>query len=330
MISARILGSAHLLPGRAVSTAEVVERTFPGKDPARLIAATGIYNRQWVEPGTRATDLGVEVLRQALDAAGLPASALERVIFVSSIGGDWLIPSTATAIIGALGINGKADGFDLMNACVGMLSGIDLAARSVATGMGPVAVVTVELISRIIHTGAPRVYGLFGDRVAAVILGPARPGEGFEAVHFGNDFAEGPTISMPHPTLIGGYERADFATSTERMTQLAVGGVVQSVTRVLEKAGLTMDEVDWFLPHQPNRPLLGAILAALNLDPSRVDIHVDQVGSVGAASVGISLDRLMRSGKVKPGDRILTASVGSPVVYGAMLYRVGESDQGAL
>jgi 3-oxoacyl-[acyl-carrier-protein] synthase-3 len=116
VIPARILGTAHLLPGRVVTTEELAEETRPGGDPTRLIAATGVRERRWAEPGTRAADVGAEVLRAALDNAGLPAEALERVIFVSASGGDWLIASTATAILAALGLDGKADGFDLCNA----------------------------------------------------------------------------------------------------------------------------------------------------------------------------------------------------------------------
>lgn len=320
MIPVRILGSAHHLPGRLVTTAEIVARTRPGADPARLEAATGVRTRHHAEPGTLCAEVGAAVLRDALANAGVDPRALRRVIFVSSVGGDWVVPATATAIIGRLGLNGRCDGFDLQNACPGFLSALDVAARGVATGVGVTAIVVVELTTRHIHPSAPRAFGIFGDAAAAVLLGPARAGEGLRATSLANDWADGPTIGIPQSGLTGRHELAEFATSAETMVAMAVSAMVRAVNDVLERAGMRLDDVRWVLPHQPNLPLLRAFASALGLDPERLDPVVRDIGSVAAAAVPVTLDRLLRSGRVAPGDRILMASVGSPMVYGAALY----------
>ncbi len=321
MIPVRILGSAHRLPGRLVTTAEIVERTTPGKDPARLEAATGIRTRHHADPGTLCADLGADVLRDALADAGVEVSALRRVIFVSSVGGDWVIPATATAIIGAVGANGRCDGFDLQNACPGFISALDVAARGVATGVGVTAIVSVELPNRHTDPSSPRAYGVFGDAAAAVVLGPARGAEGLRAICLANDWADGPTIGVPQSALTRRLAFVEFSTSAQTMTSMAVGAMVRGVDEVLARAELTLDDVQWVLPHQPNLPLLLAFASALRLDPSRLDPVVRDIGSVASAAVPVTLDRLLRSGRVRPGDRILMASVGSPLVYGAALYQ---------
>lgn len=321
MIPVRILGSAHLLPGRLVTTAEIVERTRPGKDPSRLEAATGIRARHHAEPGTRCADVGAAVLRDALADAGVAASALRRVIFVSSVGGDWVVPSTASAVIGLVGANGTCDGFDLQNACPGFLSALDVAARGVATGVGVTAIVAVELLSRLVGPEGPRAFGVFGDAAAAVVLGPARGGEGIRAICHANDWVDGPTIGVPQTALTRRMEAAEFSASADRMVDMAVAAMVRGVREVLARAELPLDEVQWVLPHQPNLPLLLGFAAALGLDPARLDPVVRDVGSVASAAVPLTLDRLLRSGRVRPGDRILMASVGSPLVYGAALYQ---------
>lgn len=319
MIPARILGSAHLFPGRLVTTAEVVERSKPGKDPARLEAATGIRTRHWKDAPDGTTTLGLAVLRDALANAGLEAGALRRVIFVSSLCGDLIVPSNATALIGALGLDGRCDGFDLQNACVGFVSALDVAARGVATGVGVTAIVVVELGSRQIQPERPRPYGIFGDAAAAVILGPARGAEGFRAIALSNTWASGPTAILENPALTG-HAYIDFTVTADTMVEMAVRGMVGAVRDVLTRAELTLDDVRWVLPHQPNLPLLMAFAKALAVDPSRLDVIVRDAGSLAAAVLPVTLDRLLRAGTVRSGDRILFATVGSPLVTGAALY----------
>jgi 3-oxoacyl-[acyl-carrier-protein] synthase III len=322
MIPVRILGTASSLPGRAVSTAEVAARCVPPRDAARLEASTGISERHWVDPETLSADVGVEVLRLAIADAGVEAASIERLIFVSSAGGDWFLPATATSIIGALGLNGRCEGFDLSNACVGFLSAFDLGARSIATGTGNVAVVVVELARLAITPTDHRIYGLIGDATAALVLGPARADEGIRAVILANDAADGPTVGIPNPHRTGKFEVGTFSKTAQQMASMAVDALVRAVRTVLSRAELSLDEVEHIVLHQPNGPYLMAFIAALGIDPQRIIPIVQRTGSIGAASVAMGLDLLWHSGKVRPGDRILLASVGSPVVSGAVLYQV--------
>ncbi|MEL6182451.1 MAG: ketoacyl-ACP synthase III, partial [Myxococcota bacterium] len=131
----RILGTSGCVFGREVTTRELAAKALPDRDPAVLEEKTGIKTRYWLGPRvmTRA-QMGAAALREALDDAGLEATELERVIFITSSGGDAHTPATANNIIGELGLNGRCDCFDLNNACMGFLTGLDLAARGNATG----------------------------------------------------------------------------------------------------------------------------------------------------------------------------------------------------
>src|SRR6185503_8201338 len=95
-----------------------------------------------------------------------------------------------------------------------------------------------------------------------------------------------------------------------------------SADGVLAEAGMTLDQVEWVVPHQPNGTLLAAMIEALGVDPARVVPIVREVGSVGAASIPICLDRLLRTRPVRPGDHILMLGVGAGASYGAILHRV--------
>lgn len=323
MIPVRILGSASLLPGRAIPTAELVRSSLPGRDPVELERRTGIALRHFVDDGASAAGLAVEVLGAALADAGLAASALRRLIFVSSTGGDCLIPATANTVAAALGLDGSCDCFDLNNACMGFLTAFDLAARSTATGLHPVAVVVVETLSRYLAPEQHRPFLVLADAAAAVIFDVGRPGEGVLASSLRNDGHLRGSVTLAHPGRSGRRELIEFSASNDDLTRSALACVQSAVAEVLAEAGVRLDEVSWFLPHQPNGRMLERILAALEVPAERTVPVVEEIGSVGAASIAVSLDRLRRTRELRGGDRILLAGVGAGTAWGAILLSVG-------
>ena len=321
MIPVRILGSGSVLPGEPVSTRSLIERL--GLDPIALEPRIGIHTRHFAAPGTTMASLGADALRLALDAAALSAGDLRRVLFVSSAGGDVLAPATANRVTAALGLRHSCDAIDLNNACMGFLSAFDLAARSVATGLGPVAVVVVELGSRFITEADHRPYLVFGDAAVAVVLGSAGPDEGIVASRFGNDGTLPEDTGVAHPSLTGRREYATFKHSGRMLTRTALDALERGARATLDAAGLTFSQVDWLLPHQPNGSMLQATIEHFGLDRARMVPIVEEVGSIGAAAIAISLDRLLRTRPVRPGDTIMMFGVGAGVAHGAILYRLG-------
>ena len=320
----RIAGTAHVAPGEPVSTATLVARLSPSPDPARVEARTGIASRHFAAPGpTRATELGVQALREALAAAALPAEALRRLIYVSSVGGDLLVPANANRVAAGLGLARTCDCLDLSNACMGFLSAFDIAARSIATGLGPVGIVVVELGHRVITPDEPRPFLVFGDAVVAAVIERAHDDEGVLASWLRNDGPAGGDVYLAHPLVTGQRETVRFTASSQRMGEDAIGYLREAADAVLGETDLSLSDIEWVLPHQPNGSLLDAITAAMHIPPQRVVPMVHDVGSVAAASIPISLHRLLRSGRVRPGDRILMIGVGTGISYGAILLRTG-------
>jgi 3-oxoacyl-(acyl-carrier-protein) synthase III len=323
-VPVRIAGTGTVPAGRLVSTAELAARLDSPLDVAAIEAKTGIASRYFAEPGDTAADLTARALAAALARAGIPAEALERLIFVSSLGGDALIPATSNKVAAALGLHGSCDCFDLNNACMGFLSALDVGARSIATGRGPLAIVVAELGSRFIVPDDPRPYLVVGDGVAAAVLEQSRADEGILASWLRNDGTLAGDVELRHPGLTGQRETTRFTSSNKHITELAIEGFRRGVDAVLEQAGIALRDVEWIVLHQPNGSLLRVVTEALGLDPSRMLNVVRGLGSVGAASIPIGLDRLLRSGRVRAGDRILMAGVGGGASYGAMLVRVGQ------
>ncbi len=309
------------MPGPPVPTQRLALEI--GKDPAELERKTGIKNRHWVEPGADAADLGEVVLRGALEKAGMKAQALRRLIYVSSVGYDAVIPSTGNLVARALGISDSCDTFDIANACTGFLTGFDLAARSVATGLGPVAIVVVELNSRVIRKDYPRSYVVMGDAAAAVVLGEGRQEEGVLGVHLRNKVDEQTDAYMAHPLRTGRFEYLQFAIPNRDIAQKAASYMLTAGERALEAAGLKVAEIEWILPHQPNGVLFKKVVEEMGARPEQLVPVVEEIGSVAAASIPYSLDKLLRTGSVLPGHRILMMGVGAGLSYGAIVYQVG-------
>jgi 3-oxoacyl-[acyl-carrier-protein] synthase III len=233
------------------------------------------------------------------------------------------VPATANAVACELGLRGSCDAFDVNNACSGFLTAFDLGARSTATGLAPVGVVAVELMSHVIRADDPRPYLVFGDAAGAVVLGAGGADEGVVGVSLGNDGSFGNTAFLTQPRYAGGIETVTFGISNQAMSDGAVGKIVDSTRRVLAEASLRIEDVAWVLPHQPNGTMLEGIIAALGVDRARIVPVVQEIGSVACASIAVSLDRLMRTRPVAPGDHVLMTGVGSGVSWGAILYRVG-------
>ena len=310
------------MPGAAVTTDALVARVPGTPDAARIRARTGIAARHFAEAGTTAAALGAAALAKALAAARMPAEALTRVIFVDSLGGDVLIPATANDVVGALGITTGCDCFDLNNACLGFLSALDVAARGVATGQDAVAIVVVELPSRYITPDDPRPFFVFGDGAAAVVVTAGEDGEGILGSVLRNEPGNVGGVVLAHPGRTGVRETIRFTKPNERMLDLALRLLRDRTDAVLAQAGLRLDDVHWILPHQPNGTMLDAFVRALDVPVDRVVPVAHETGSVGSASIPISLDRLLSSGRVRRRDRVLMVGVGAGLSSGATLLQL--------
>lgn len=325
LLPATLLGTGTALPGRVVTTAEVAAAAYPDMSAEELIQRTGIRERRWAGEGETHATLAIEAVRRALDAAGMVPGDLERIVLTYCTGGDMHLPATANAVGDGLDLHGTCDLFDVNNACTGFLTALDMAARCVATGMGPVAVIATEVYSRHLHPSERRSYAVFGDGAAATIVGPAAPGTGAGMVSsfLRNDGVRRGSVSLAHAGLTGEQEWVKFGVSNKALSGEATDALVDAVHQALGRAGLTVDDMDWVLPHQPNGRMLEVVVDRLGVSADKLVPVVDWVGSIGSASVPVSLDVLMRSGRVRPGDRVLLAAVGSGIGYGAMVWQVG-------
>jgi 3-oxoacyl-[acyl-carrier-protein] synthase III len=162
---------------------------------------------------------------------------------------------------------------------------------------------------------------VLGDAAAAAILKETPRGGLLASCLYASERLRG-RMNMPLPGTPGARSYHDFDARNHELGESAMVCIGKSVKDALATAQLGIHDMDWVLLHQPNLTLFNALIDMLGVDPARTVPIVREVGSLGAASVAMSLDRLMRTRDVKSGERILFASVGAGTAHGALIYEV--------
>lgn len=330
-IAIEIAGTSAIAPGRKVTTETVVAEAYEFANEAQFLqrvqtvkSKTGIETRYFADPDDCCETLGTEALRHALSAAGIEAQALERIIYVGSGSGDLVIPATANLICRGLDIRDSCDCFDVNNACMGFLTALDIACCDIALGSGPVGIVVAEFSTRAITPADVRPYLVFGDAVAAVVVRKATSG-GILASFLRNDAITFGNVVLRNANISGVRETIHFTDNNVMIASQAIAALKKCISVVFERTNLSLADMNWILPHQPNGELFNEIVSEFQFPLEKIVPVANEIGSTGAAAIPYSLDRLMRTRNVVPGDRILLAGVGGGISYGAMIYEVPQS-----
>ncbi|NBP39642.1 MAG: ketoacyl-ACP synthase III, partial [Betaproteobacteria bacterium] len=283
-----------------------------------IVTRTGMKERRIAAPHEFTSDMGYHAAKQAIERSGIKPEEIDFIL-VATLTPDHVFPSTACLIQQQLGCKGGA-AFDVQAVCAGFVYGLATADAMIRTGMARCAlVIGAEVFSRILDWNDRRTCVLFGDGAGAVVLGAGdSPGIHACALH-----ADGSLVSIlqtagqvcsgkicghPFLTMDG---QAVFKTAVNVLDQVA--------REVCAKASISVDELDWLIPHQANIRILQATAKRLALPLEKVIITVDQHANTSAASVPLALDWAIRQGKVKPGQKVLLEGVGGGMTWGACL-----------
>jgi 3-oxoacyl-[acyl-carrier-protein] synthase-3 len=287
---------------------------------------TGIRERRFAGPGESTGSLAAQASMAALQAAGTAAESVDLLI-VCTCTPDRLIPSTAAFVQARLGVSCPA--FDLNAACAGFVYGLSVASAQIQAGAADrVLLVGAETLSRVLDMTDRSTCVLFGDGAGAVLLEPAEePGVIDSLLALDGRQAElltipaGGTEEPLTPENIGDRRNFLRMTDGQAVFKQAVTAMADAARSVLDKAGIQPDQVSMVIGHQANSRILAALGKRLGLDPEQVVIDIETIGNTSAASIPIALDRAWRSGKLSPGDVILTAAFGAGLSWGANLLR---------
>lgn len=281
---------------------------------------TGICERRIAAEGQFTSDLGYEAALAALDHAGLTADDIDLIVVATSTP-DLTFPATATIIQEKLGMHHGA-AFDIQAVCSGFIYGMHVTNALLTSGGAKRALlIGTETFSRILDWTDRGTCVLFGDGAGAVVLEAAEDDEGgvlktfvrSDGAHRDMLYVDGGpsrTQTVGHLRMLG-----------NQVFKHAVTDIAQVIRDCAEQAGVSVSDIDWFVPHQANQRILTAVARRLKLKPEQVVSTVAQHANTSAASVPLAMDVAIKDGRIKKGDLVMLEAFGGGFTWGAALFR---------
>lgn len=315
-----LLGVGSYLPERVLTNAELAHKVDTSDE--WIVERTGIRERHIAADGELTSDLACVASLKALRASDREAKDIDLVI-VATATPDLTFPATAARVQAELGVTQGA-AFDLQAVCSGFIFALATADNFLARGQAKRAlVIGAETFSRIVDWEDRGTCVLFGDGAGAVVL---------EAQE---DVSERGVIStflrtdgrMHDLLYVDGGPSETKTVGKLRMVgnavfRQAVEHISGAMLEACARAGVPLDAVDWFVPHQANQRILDGVARKLGIDVEKVISTVALHGNTSAASVPLALDVGVRDGRVKKGDLVLMEALGGGLTWGAALVRL--------
>jgi 3-oxoacyl-[acyl-carrier-protein] synthase-3 len=317
-----ILGVGKALPDNILTNSDL-EKMVDTSD-VWITSRTGIKERRIATEEVACVDLAEEASRRALAAAGIGIDQIDLIV-VASATPDMVFPSTACLLQARLGVS-QAAAFDVSAGCSGFVYGLDVAWNMLKGGNYQYALlVGADLLSRITDFTDRSTCVLFGDGAGAVVLGPAE-GRGIIGTHLGADGSGGTKLYISGK----GFERVfKGETSKGRDGYISMAGndvfkfavriIEEATLYVLNKAGMSPQDIDLFIPHQANIRIIDSAVKRLDIPENKVVINVDKYGNTSAASIPIAISEAYESGSLKPGMKVILVGFGAGLTWASAL-----------
>jgi 3-oxoacyl-[acyl-carrier-protein] synthase-3 len=285
---------------------------------------TGIRQRRRAAPEQGASDLAVEAAKKALNAAGRSASELDLII-VATTTPDLTFPATAALVQRKLGAP-VGIAFDVQAVCSGFVYALSVADGFVARGLSRCAlVIGAEEMTRLMDWTDRGTCVLFGDGAGAVVLEP-REGKGDAGDRGLLGFALRCDGTKQDLLYVDGGPSTTGTVGHLRMLgnqvfRHAVVNITEAVRAAAADAGVALDDIDWFIPHQANQRILAGVAHRLGIDESRVISTVAEQANTSAASIPLAWAQAIDDGRIKPGQLLLVEAMGGGLTWGACVIR---------
>jgi len=310
-----LIGIGSHVPDRVMSNDEIA--TMVDTSDEWIAQRTGIRERRIADAADSSASLGAEAARRAMASAGIDAGELDLIV-TATASPDYYFPATASLIGERIGA-GEVAGYDLSAACTGFIYALAQAYSQIAAGLAEtVLVVGTEVFSRLLDWSDRSTCILFGDGAGAVVLRRDDDRHGLRGFELGADGSGALLLSVAAAGHAADHDEGPFVRMNgPEVYKFATRVVVDSSLRSLEAAGLGVEDVDVFVPHQANRRIIDHAARRLGLDEAKVFSNVDRYGNTSAGSIPICLDEGWRQGRIGPGDLVLMVGFGGGLAWGS-------------
>lgn len=321
MLNAKISGIASYVP-EGILDNDMLSRMVDTNDEW-ITTRVGIKERHILrEEGKGSSFMGIKAVEKLLQSSGVKPEEIELLICPTS-NPDYRFPSTASVIAYQCGLK-NAYAYDIQAACAGFIVAMQAARAYISSGLyKKVIVVAAEKMSSMTNYTDRATCPLFGDAAAAVMVEPTEEPVGVIDGEFHVDGVGLPNLIMK----AGGSVKPASRETVDAMEHYvyqegrvvykhAVRDMLQASQSVMEKNGLSVDTIDWFVPHQANLRIIEAVGHRLQIPEKKVLINIQHYGNTSAASIPLCLDEYKH--KLKKGDKILLTAFGAGFTWGAM------------
>lgn len=294
-----------------------------------IVKRTGISERRIAAPDQTAADLGAEAGKKALEAAGMTIDDIGMII-VATITPDTQCPSAANWVQAKMDAPHVVS-FDVTAACSGFIFALNVAEQYLKTGFcSNILVIASEVMSRTLDWTDRTTCILWGDGAGAAVLTTNKTEHALLSTHVHTDGANGKNLLLPgggSATTPISYESVDKKLHTLKMIEasasvrVAVRHFSDSCFEAVDFNGVTIDQVDWVIPHQANLRMLQLVGQKIGVEMDRFYLTLQKYGNISSASAAIAFDEAVRSGSVKPDNLVLLTAFGGGLTWGSALVK---------
>lgn len=320
MLNAKITGIASFLPDYVLTNDELSQMVDTNDE--WITTRVGIKERRILKKDVGSSYMGIQAVNKLLQETGTNPDEVDLIICATS-NPDYRFPSTASVIAHGCGLEKKCYAYDIQAACAGFIVATYDANAYIKSGLyKKVVVVCAEKMSSMVNYEDRATCPLFGDGAAAVLMEPTEDAVGFVDGVFHVDGSGLEHLlykagGSAHPTSHATVDaKENFLYQEGRAVyKAAVMDMVNSSKEVMERNNLTVDDIDWFVPHQANLRIIEAVGGRLGLTEEQVLVNIQNVGNTSAASIPICLDQNKQ--RLKKGDKIVLTAFGAGFTWGA-------------
>jgi 3-oxoacyl-[acyl-carrier-protein] synthase III len=322
-----VIGSAN---GRRVGITglgvNVPDRVFTNKDLEQyvdttdewIVERTGIRERRFATKEEALTDIAAPAAVAAMSNAGVDAASIDLIV-VATVTPEMMFPTSSALLADSLGMPDAA-AYDLLAGCTGFMYAVAQAYSMVSTGLSKRAlVVGGDVLSKILDWKDRSTLVLFGDGAGAVVVEPVDEG-GFLGFELGADGGGGVNLWLPGSGSRY-FEDADklVKMNGREVFKFATRVMVSSAQKVLAECGLTVDDIDVYVPHQANRRIIDHAAGKLGIPEEKVVVNVDRYGNTSSGSIPLALADAAADGRLREGELVLMTGMGAGLTWGSAL-----------
>ena len=322
MTYSRIVGTGRYLPEKILTNFDLEKIVETSDEWIRT--RTGVERRHAVTEEQSTSDMCVEAAKVAMEDAGVDASDIDMVV-IGTTSPDYIFPNISTVVQHRLGI-AACPTIAMEAACAGFVYALSTVDKYIKAGEARCAlVIGAECITKLVDWTDRNTCVLFGDGAGAVIVKPSdEPGVLATKIMGDGQYKE--LLWYPAGASknlhIAGTSEANITMVGNEVFKVAVKTLGSVAAETLEKAGLSKEDVDWFIPHQANIRIIQAAAKRLNFPMEKVIVTVQDHGNTSAASIPLAMDVAIRDGRIKKGDTLLFATFGGGFTWGSAVLKL--------